>query len=202
AVEMDVTCEESVAQAMRTLNAKVGAIDILVNNAGQAETAPFLKTDLAMWDRMLRVNLIGTYLVTRSVLPGMVEAKGGRIINVASSAGLVGYSYVSAYVAAKHAVIGLTRSLALEVVSHGITVNAVCPGYTDTPLVDRAIEAIAHKTGRTPSEAHASIVRTNPLGRLMRPGEVADAVSWLAGSGAAAITGQAISITGGEVMVG
>ena len=146
-------------------------------------------------------DLNGVYHVTREVLPGMREV-GGRIVNVASTAGLIGYAYVSAYCAAKHAVLGLTRALALELAKTGVTVNAVCPGFTDTPMIVEAIQTIASKTGRSVLEAKASLTRANPQGRLVSPEEVADAVAWLASPAASAITGQAIAVAGGEVMAG
>jgi NAD(P)-dependent dehydrogenase (short-subunit alcohol dehydrogenase family) len=149
---------------------------------------------------LLEVNLIGTFLCSRAVLPAMVEAGFGRIVNVASIAGLKGAAYVSAYCAAKHGVVGLTRALAIETAQKGITVNAVCPSYTDTAMVQDAIANIVEKTGRGPTEAAAELVKKNPQGRLIRPDEVAAAVLWLCTPGAGAITGQAIAIAGGEVM--
>ena len=149
---------------------------------------------------MWSVNLMGVVHCIQSVLPDMLTAKNGRIINVASTAGLVGYAYVSAYVAAKHGVIGLTRSLALELASKGITVNAVCPGYTETDIVKDAVANIMSKTGRSEEEARAELAKGNPMKRLVQPEEVADAVLWLAGSGASSITGQSIAVCGGEVM--
>jgi len=161
-----------------------------------------VKTDLASWNKALAVNATGTFLVTKEVVPDMIARRAGRVINIASTAGLVGYAYVSAYVAAKHAVIGLTRSLALEFARAGITVNAVCPGYTDTPMFERAIDNIAAKTKRSREDARATLVRSTPQGRLVTPEEVAKAVLWLASADAGSITGQAIAVAGGEVMVG
>lgn len=178
----------------------LGPVDILVNNAGRAESAPFAKTDRAAFQRMLDVNLLGVVACTQAVLPGMVERGRGRIVTVASTAGLIGYAYVAAYVAAKHAAIGLTRALALETAKTGVTVNAVCPGYTDTDLVADAVANIVAKTGRTPEEARADLAKGNPQGRLVDPAEVADAVLWLVGDGAGAVTGQAIAVAGGETM--
>jgi NAD(P)-dependent dehydrogenase (short-subunit alcohol dehydrogenase family) len=189
-----------VAAAFADALARFGRVDVLVNNAGQAESAPFLKMDEVLWRRMLDVNLTGTMLCTQAALPGMLEAGWGRIVNVASTAGQVGYAYVSAYCAAKHGVVGLTRALALEVASKGITVNAVCPGYTDTEIVRASIERVVAKTGRSEQEARAAFVQSNPQGRLVAPQEVADAVAWLCSEGASAITGQALSVSGGEVM--
>jgi len=178
--------------------ARFGRIDILVNNAGEAASAPFLKTDLALWRRMMNVNLDGTFHCTQAALPAMIEARWGRIVNVASVAGLAGYAYVTAYCAAKHGVIGLTQALAIEVAKKGITVNAVCPGYTETDMVKDALSTIIAKTGRTAEEALAELTTRNPQGRLVQPREVAHAVVWLCLPGSDAINGQAIAIAGGE----
>lgn len=200
AVAMDVSDDLSVASGMAAACAGFGPVEVLINNAGQALSAPFIKTDAALFERMLNVNLTGVYRCIQASLPAMLAAKSGRIINIASTAGLVGYAYVSAYAAAKHGVIGLTRSLALELAAKGITVNAVCPGYTETDIVRDAVANIMLKTGRTQAQAHAELAKGNPMGRLVQPDEVADAVLWLAGSGAASITGQAIAVCGGELM--
>ncbi|MGO8914713.1 MAG: SDR family NAD(P)-dependent oxidoreductase [Stellaceae bacterium] len=195
-LRLDATDPGAVAAAF----AGLGAVDILVNNAGAAESAPFAKTGLDLLDRMLAVNLKAAFLCTQAVLPGMLAAKAGRIVNIASTAGLTGYPYVSAYVAAKHALVGLTRALALETAKSGVTVNAVCPGFTDTDLVARAVETIAAKTGRSAEAARAELAKTNPMGRLVTPQEVASAVAFLCLPGAGAVTGQAIVVAGGEVM--
>lgn len=200
AVHADVADPAQVAQAVAAAEGRFGPVDVLVNNAGQAQTAPFLKMDLALWQQMLSVNLTGTLVCTQAVLPGMVARGWGRVVNVASTAGQVGYAYVSAYCAAKHGVIGLTRSLALEMARKGVTVNAVCPGYTETDIVRESIERVVAKTGRSAEEARAEFVKSNPQGQLVQPGQVADAVAWLCGEGASAVTGQSISVAGGEVM--
>jgi len=201
-VTFDVTDAAAVEQGIAGARAIFGPIDILVNNAGQAESALFEKTDLALWSRMLAVNLTGAFLCTKAALPDMLAKGNGRIINVASTAGLTGYAYLVAYTAAKHGVIGMTRSLALEVAKRGVTVNAVCPGYTDTPSLARAVDVTGAKTGRSREEARAVLARANPQGRLVTPEQVADAVLWLASPGAGAINGQAIAVAGGEVMCG
>ena len=200
AVRCDVTDEASVAAAFAEAARTFGPVAILVNNAGAAESAPFVRTTLELFRRMLDVNLTGTFLCSRAALPDMLEAGFGRIVNVASIAGLKGAVYVSAYCAAKHGVIGLTRALALETATKGITVNAVCPSYTDTEMARRAIANIVQKTGRSAAEAEAELVGKNPQGRLIRPEEVAATVLWLCAPGAEAITGQAIAVAGGEVM--
>ena len=177
-------------------------VAILVNNAGVAHSAKFAATDDALWDEMLRVNLTGVFRCTRAALPAISAAAHGRIVNVASTAGLVGYPYVSAYCAAKHGVIGFTRALALELAASRVTVNAVCPGYTDTELVDRAVAKIVSKTGRTAVEARAELASRNPQRRLVDPEEVAATVAWLCLPESQSITGQAIAVAGGEVLTG
>jgi NAD(P)-dependent dehydrogenase (short-subunit alcohol dehydrogenase family) len=197
-VVADVADAQSVASAFELARAARGPIAILVNNAGQAESAPFLKTSAELWQRMLAVNLSGSFHCAQAALPDMLSARWGRIVNIASTAGQKGYAYVSAYAAAKHGVIGLTRSLALEVAAKGVTVNAVCPGYTETDLLRDSIANVVAKTGRSAEEARASFAAGNPQQRIVQPAEVADAVAWLCGAGASAITGQSISVSGGE----
>ena len=174
-------------------------IDILIANAGIAESAPFAKSDAALFHRMMDVNFMGVVYTVQAALPSIKGRPYGRIVAVASTAGLKGYAYVSAYSAAKHAVIGLVRSLALELASTGVTVNAVCPGFTETDLVAGSIDNIMSKTGRSKEQAVAELARHNPQKRLIQPSEVADAVLWLCGEGAGAITGQAIAVAGGEI---
>jgi len=200
---MDVADEHAVQAAVQQAQARFGAVNILVNNAGQAHSQPFGKTDATLWQQMLNVNLTGTYHCIQAVLPGMLEAAQagtpGRIVNIASTAGLKGYAYVSAYVAAKHGVVGLTKALALELARKGVTVNAVCPGYTETDIVREAVQNIVAKTGQSESQARQALAASNPQQRLVQPHEVAQSVLWLCAAGSDAINGQAIAIDGGEL---
>jgi NAD(P)-dependent dehydrogenase (short-subunit alcohol dehydrogenase family) len=196
----DVTDEAAVGSAVAAASRALGAPAILVNNAGAAESAPFKRTDPALWRRMIDVNLTGVYLCTHAVLPLMIEAGYGRIVSVASTAGLTGYRYVTAYCAAKHGVVGLTRALALECAKTGVTINAVCPSYVEGEMIDAAIDNIVAKTGCTREAAYAQLAAGNPQGRLVKPAEVASAVAWLVMPEQASMTGQAIAIAGGEVL--
>lgn len=200
ALAADVTDSQGIAAAMAQARDSFGPITILVNNAGIAPSAPFLRTTPEVWNRTLGVNLTGAFHCTQAVLPDMLDAGWGRIVNIASTAGVKGYAYVSAYCAAKHGLVGLTRSLALEVARKGVTVNAVCPGYTETDIVREAIDNIVKKTGRSAEDARSELTKNNPQGRLIDTGEIAAAVAWLCSSGARSVTGQAIAVAGGEVM--
>jgi NAD(P)-dependent dehydrogenase (short-subunit alcohol dehydrogenase family) len=195
----DMTDPASLRSAFDVARGHFGPVHVLVNNAGQAASAKFTDTDEALWSRLIAVNLTGTYLCTRHAVPDMLMEGFGRIVNIASIAGLRGAAYISAYASSKHAVIGLTRSLALEYATRNITVNAVCPGYVDTDIVKEAIANIKSKTGRNDSEALAALVATNPQRRLIEPREVADTVMWLCRPGSESVTGQSIVLAGGEV---
>ena len=196
----DVTDGSALQAAFARAKERFGPVTILVNNAGVARSAPIHTGDDSLWEEMLAVNLGGVYRCIRCALPDMFQAGRGRIVNIASVAGLTGYPYVTAYCAAKHGVIGLTRSLAMELARKNITVNAVCPGYSDTDMVRDAVANIQAKTGRDEAAARAALTAHNPQGRLITPDEVAQTVLWLCSAGAASITGQSIAVAGGEVM--
>ncbi|MGZ8288667.1 MAG: SDR family NAD(P)-dependent oxidoreductase [Telluria sp.] len=193
---LDITDPEAVTAVL----AAAGPVNILVNNAGQAESAPFARTDAELWQRMLDVNLSGAFYCSQAVLPAMLAARWGRIVNVASTAGLTGYRYVAAYCAAKHGMVGMTRALALEVAAKGVTVNAVCPGFTETDIVRDAVANIVARTGRSEEQARAELAAGNPQQRLVQPQEVANAILWLCMPQSAAMNGQAVAVAGGEVM--
>jgi NAD(P)-dependent dehydrogenase (short-subunit alcohol dehydrogenase family) len=193
----DVTDRPNVTAAFSAARERFGDIEILVNCAGIAPTAPFHRVDFADWQRTMDVNVNGVFHCSQIALESMLSKGWGRIINIGSVASLRGFPYVSGYCASKHAVLGLTRALALEVATQGITVNAICPGYVDTDIVREAISGIVTKTGRTEGEAMQHFTESNPQGRLVDATEVASAVSWLCSDGAASVTGQAVAIDGG-----
>ncbi|MBZ9813254.1 SDR family NAD(P)-dependent oxidoreductase [Mesorhizobium sp. CA7] len=198
AVTADVTNEAAMADVYQKAEAARGPFDIVVANAGMAGSAAAHKTALADWQRTLDVNLTGAFLTVKPALSGMLARKTGRIIFIASTAGLKGYAYVAPYVAAKHGVVGLMRALAAETAKSGVTVNAVCPGFVETEMLEESVQRIVEKTGRSTDEARASLAATNPQGHFIQPEEVAAAVLWLCSDAARSITGQAISISGGE----
>src|SRR3712207_376381 len=195
----DVADIQAVQAAVQEAVGRYGPIDLMIANAGAAASAPFVKSGPDVFRQMLDVNLLGVTNMAQAVLGPMTEMGYGRIIAVASTAGLKGYPYVSAYCAAKHAVIGFVRALALETATSGVTINAVCPGFTVTDLVAGSLDRIIAKTGRTREQALSEFVKHNPQQRLIEPSEVADAVVWLCGEGARSVTGQAIVVAGGEI---
>ena len=194
-VALDVSDPDSIA----TVFEAAGPINILVNNSGIAMAAPFHKITLDEWSKIMDVNLRGVFLCMQAALPSMRERDSGRIINIASTAGLKGYAYIAAYAASKHGVIGMTRALALELALTGITVNCVCPGFTDTAMAADAVANITGKTGRSEAEALAELTKNNPQQKLVAPEEVADTVMWLCEDSSRSMNGQAIAVAGGEI---
>jgi NAD(P)-dependent dehydrogenase (short-subunit alcohol dehydrogenase family) len=198
AIPCDVTSESAVAALYEESEKKTGPIDIVVANAGVSSSSPAQRISLADWQRTLEVNLTGSFLTVKPALSGMISRKSGRIVFVASTAGLKGYAYVAHYVAAKHGVIGLMRALALETAKTDVTVNAICPGFVETEMLEESIQRIVEKTGRSVEQARASLTATNPQGRFIQPQEVAATLLWLCSEEAGSVTGQAISLSGGE----
>jgi 3-hydroxybutyrate dehydrogenase len=200
ALPCDVTDASQVVLLATSLAESFGTIDILVNNAGSGKSHKFLNHSDELWHEMLSINLTSVFYVTRAFAPGMVAQKWGRIINIASVASKVGARYIAAYTAAKHGVLGLTRALAVEFVSDGITVNAICPGYVDTPMTDASIKNMVKRTGMTEDQARGYLAQTSPQNRLIEPGEVAALAVFLAQESSKGITGQAINVDGGSAM--
>lgn len=194
ALGCDVTDRKAVARTVAQVEQRLGPIDVLVNNAGESGSAPFPSMDDELWDRMLAVNLTGAYNCMRAIVPSMFERGRGRVITIASVAARIGFAYTAAYVASKHGVLGLTRAVAIEAASHGVTVNAICPGWMNTDMTTRAIERIVAKTGRTAEDARRTLERMNPQQRLIEPEEVAAVAAFLASPDAASINGQDITI--------
>jgi NAD(P)-dependent dehydrogenase (short-subunit alcohol dehydrogenase family) len=202
AIACDVTDEAAVETLFTRAQAAFGPLSVVIANAGAAESAPFEKTGLDAWQRMMAVNLTGAFLTARAGLTALRRGEkhaGGRLIFIASTAGLKGYAYVAPYCAAKHGTVGLMRALAAEAAREPITVNAVCPGFTETPLLEESVRKISDATGRSAEAARADLVKANPQGRFVQPEEVAETVLWLCSPNAGAVTGQAISVSGGEI---
>ena len=198
AIAADVTDEAAMTALYAEAEKARGPVDIVIANAGMSGSSPAQRTSLGDWQRTLDVNLTGSFLTVKPALAGMTSAKSGRVVFVASTAGLKGYAYVAPYVAAKHGVVGLMRALAAENARTGVTVNAVCPGFVETDMLEESVALIVEKTGRSAAEARKSLVSTNPQGRFIQPEEIAASVLWLCSEAAGSITGQAISVSGGE----
>lgn len=196
----DMGNELDVQKCFNDIKEIMGPAQILINNAGIGKSAPFHRLDSTLWNQVIGLNLTGTFLCTKQVFSDMRESGYGRIVNISSTVGLRGYPYIAAYCASKHGVIGLTRTLALESIKKGITVNAICPGYTDTDLVNEAVDLIVDKTGKDREEIQTEINDMSPMGRMVSPEEVAEATAWICLPSSASITGQAIVIAGGAVM--
>lgn len=200
ALPCDVGDPASVAALVATVNERFGGVDVLVNNAGIASSAPLHRISLEEWNRIFAVNVTGLFLLTQAFVPGMVKRGWGRVINIASIAGRSGAAYIAHYSASKHAVLGFTRSVAAETAAHGVTVNAICPGYVDTPMTTESVDRVVAKTGRSADEARASILKMNPQGRLIESDEVAALCVYLTTDAARGINGQALSIDGGSLL--
>jgi NAD(P)-dependent dehydrogenase (short-subunit alcohol dehydrogenase family) len=200
ALRMDMADRASVNAGIEALRARVGAFDVLVNNAGIAESAPFDRTEDALWDRMMEVNVTAAFALCRAFIPGMIASGWGRVVNVASNAGLTGYAYTAAYCASKHALVGMTRAIAVEIAKTPVTINAICPGWVRTQMTDEAAHRIAQKTGRGEDDARRALEQMSPQRRLVEPDEVAHLVLSLCAKEARSIHGQAIPIDGGQVM--
>lgn len=194
-----VVCDVADEESVKAMFDQIGPMDVVIANAGIAESAPLVKTDLESWNRLMAVNLTGVFLTWREGLRNMQGKEWGRLIVIASTAGLKGFGYVAPYSATKHGVIGLTKSVALEVAKKGITANAICPGYLNTEMTDRSVATVMEKTGMSESEARATLAKGNPQGRLFEPSEVTASALWLCGEGSEGINGQAIAISGGEI---
>ncbi len=195
----DLTDDDALRGAFAAASQRFGEAYVLINNAGQAEGSRFEQTPREMWDRLLAINLTAAFVCTQQVLPAMLAARAGRIVNIASTAGLRGYARIAAYCASKHGLVGMTRAVALETAKHGITVNAVCPAYTATEMADRAVDAVAEGMKLSHEEAAARVASVIPRGTLITPEEVASSVLWLCSPGASGVTGQALAVAGGEL---
>jgi len=202
ALPLDLADRASIARGLDALWGRLGVarVDVLVNNAGAAESAPFDRTSDELWDRMMSVNVYAAFALTRALVPGMIAAGFGRVINVASNAGLTGYAYSTAYCASKHAMIGMTRAIALEIAKTNVTINALCPGWVETRMLDEAVARIAGKTGRGEDDARRALASMSPQKRMVTPAEVAHLAAMLCADEARSVHGQAIAIDGGQVM--